>query len=71
MSAAAAAKEEEGGGGRGRREGGGVSEMAGLHNFSEREQKESQEKWKARKEGACYLYLALACFFFFNVIFPN
>lgn len=34
-----------------------MSEMAGLHNFSVREQKESEGKWKARKEGACYLYL--------------
>lgn len=32
-----------------------VSVMAGLHNFSVREQKEREGKWKARKEGACYL----------------
>ena len=34
-----------------------MSEMAPLHNFSEREQKESEGKWKARKEGVCNLYL--------------
>ncbi len=52
---ATAAAEE---GGRGRREEGEVmSEMAVLHNFSEREQKESEGKWKVRKEGVCYLYL--------------
>lgn len=32
-----------------------VSVMAALHNFSEREQKESEGKWKASKEGACWL----------------
>ena len=47
-----------------------MSEMAPLHNFSEREQKESEGKWKARKEGVCNLYLrrwglASACFFCF------
>lgn len=50
--AAAAAAEEEGGRGRGE-EGEVMSVMALLHNFSEREQKESEGKWKARKEGAC------------------
>lgn len=51
-AAAAAAAEEEGGRGRGE-EGEVTSVMAVLHNFSEREQKESEGKWKARKEGAC------------------
>lgn len=41
-----------------------VSEMAGLHNLSERQQKESEEKWKARKERACYLCLAVTRFLF-------
>lgn len=57
MWAAAAAEEEEEGGKGGREEGEVMSEMAPLHNFSEREQKESEGKWKARKEGVCNLYL--------------
>lgn len=49
-----------------------MSEMAVLHNFSEREQKESEGKWKARKEGVCYLYLrrrglAPACFCSYSI----
>lgn len=44
-------------GGRGIREEGEVmSEMAVLHNSSVREQKGSEGKWKARKEGVCYLF---------------
>lgn len=43
-----------------------MSEMAVLHNFSEREQKDSEGKWK-NKAVVCYLYLrrwglAAACF---------
>lgn len=50
--------------------------MAVLHNFSEREQKESKGKWKARKEGVCYLYLsrwglAPDCFSFSNFLLSN
>lgn len=53
---AATTAEEEGGKGR-REEGEVMSEMAVLHNSSDREQKESEGKWKARKEGECYWYL--------------
>lgn len=34
-----------------------MSEMAALHNFSVREQREREGKWKARKKGACYFLL--------------
>lgn len=34
-----------------------MSEMAVLHNFSEREQKDSEGKWKGREEGVCHLDL--------------
>lgn len=44
--------------------------MAGLHNFSQREQKESEGKWKARKGGGMLL-VREEIFFFFSLIFLN